>query len=75
MMALNKTCPDDISVIVVADGIEKIDESVVDYFEEALRVDDYYIDNQNFDWFEWFRKNSHNPDEKGQDVRHALFSD
>ena len=34
-MILNQTPPDQITVVVVQDGIEKMDSSIVDYFEEA----------------------------------------
>ena len=55
-MILNQTPPDQITVVVVQDGIEKMDSSIVDYFEEAQRFDDYYISTDKQEAFTWLLK-------------------
>jgi len=37
MVAYEKLDPDDIGVFVMMDGIEKVDRSIIDYFEELER--------------------------------------
>ena len=38
MVAYEKIDPDDIGVFVMMDGIEKVDDSVVGYFQELERI-------------------------------------
>ena len=76
-MTLNNTAPDEISAIVVQDGIEKMNDSIVDFFEEAQRYDDYFLEHDSFEWFHWLKqakRESHNMPNKQHDITHVLLS-
>jgi hypothetical protein len=46
-MVLSGVSPDSIAVLVIMDGIEKVDESVVSYFEELERESFIYLGENN----------------------------
>jgi hypothetical protein len=45
LVALENLSPDQIGVFVMMDGIEKVDPSIVDYFEELERSNNIFLGN------------------------------
>lgn len=57
MMAKNGTSCDDITVVVMIDGIEKMHKSMVGFFEETNKSNETFIDEEGVgDYEDWSKK-------------------